>query len=247
MLFAGLGSSCAQNAGVDKFATPKGSQVTIHAIKHGSMRIVLSKAGAASVEFEIDPVRSLPPETDYSALPKADFVLITHEHYDHLDAAAVAALYDKERTTVIANAASAQKLKGLGSVRVMKNGDAFEGKDYPYDIRIEAVPAYNTTKGHTQYHPKGNGNGYVLQLDGLKIYIAGDMEDIPELDKMKGVDVCFLPVNQPYTMTVQQAVRAARTIAPKVLFPYHYGDTDVKSLPTLLKDTGIDVRIRNYR
>ena len=96
-------------------------------------------------------------------------------------------------------------------------------------------------------HPKGRDNGYVLTLDGLRIYIAGDTEDIPEMAKLKDIDVAFLPCNQPYTMTPEQVAKAAKTIKPKVLFPYHYSETPVKRASELLSDTSIDVRIRNYQ
>ena len=113
-------------------------------------------------------------------------------------------------------------------------------------IKVEAVPAYNTTEGHLQFHPKGRDNGYIVTIDGLRIYIAGDTEDIPEIANIKDIDVAFLPCNQPYTMTVEQLVKAAKVVKPKVLFPYHYGRTDVSQIPALLKDAGIEVRIRHY-
>ena len=114
-------------------------------------------------------------------------------------------------------------------------------------IKLDAVPAYNITPGHTQFHPKGRDNGYVLTIDGLHIYIAGDTEDIPEMSELKDIDVAFLPCNQPYTMTLEQVAKAARTIKPKVLFPYHYSQTPIKRVSELLSDTTIDVRIRNYQ
>jgi L-ascorbate metabolism protein UlaG (beta-lactamase superfamily) len=113
-------------------------------------------------------------------------------------------------------------------------------------IKVEAVPAYNTTQGRTQFHPKGRDNGYILTIDGLRIYIAGDTEDIPKMKDIKDIDIAFLPCNQPYTMTPEQLIKAARTIKPKVLFPYHYGQTDVSGIPGQLKGDGIDVRIRHY-
>ena len=130
----------------------------------------------------------------------------------------------------------------FGAGLVMTNGQNF----LLGDIKVEAVPAYNTTEGRQQYHPKGRDNGYILTLDGLRIYIAGDTEDIPEMADIKDIDIAFLPCNQPYTMTPEQLVRAAKTIKPKVLFPYHYGQTDVSSIPNMLKDEAIDVRIRHY-
>ena len=130
-----------------------------------------------------------------------------------------------------------------GSGEVMVNGDKIQIAD---DFTVEAVPAYNTSEGRTQFHPKGRDNGYILAIDGLRIYIAGDTEDIPEMSAIKDIDIAFLPCNQPYTMTTEQLVKAAKTVKPKVLFPYHYGQTDVKGIPSQLKDCGIDVRIRHY-
>lgn len=95
------------------------------------------------------------------------------------------------------------------------------------------------------FHPKGRDNGFVLSFDGLRIYIAGDTEDIPEMADLKDIDVAFLPVNQPYTMTVEQCVAAARTLAPAILIPYHFSQTDLSALPSLLP--GIDVRLRDMQ
>ena len=128
-----------------------------------------------------------------------------------------------------------------GSGTAMVNGDRLQLAD---DITVEAVPAYNTTEGHQQFHPKGRDNGYILTIDGLRIYIAGDTEDIPEMANIKDIDIAFLPCNQPYTMTPEQLVKAAKMVNPKVLFPYHYGETDVSGIPLQLP--GIDVRIRHY-
>ena len=125
----------------------------------------------------------------------------------------------------------------------MANGDKMKIAD---DFIVEAVPAYNITPGHLQFHPKGRDNGFILTIDGLRIYIAGDTEDIPEMKDIKNIDIAFLPCNQPYTMTPQQLVNAAKIVKPKVLFPYHYGQTNVKGIPTQLQNEGIDVRIRHY-
>lgn len=109
------------------------------------------------------------------------------------------------------------------------------------------MPAYNITPGHLQYHPKRRDNGYILTLDGFRIYISGDTEDIPEMKDIKDIDVAFLSTNQPFTMTPAQTAKVAKTIKPKVLFPYHFSDTDVSKVKELLNGTGIDVRIRNYQ
>ena len=220
---------------VDTFTTKNGKTVKIHALVHSSMRIEYD-----GKEIEIDPVTKLGEKTiDYAAMPKADYILVTHEHFDHLDTAAIK-LLTGDKTQLITNQSCANQ---LGYGKVMVNGDVFQLAD---DITVEAVPAYNTTEGHQQFHPQGRDNGFVLTLDGLRIYIAGDTEDIPEMAEVKDVDIAFLPCNQPYTMTVEQLVHAARIVKPKVLFPYHYGQMDVSGIPSLLKDDSIEVRIRHY-
>ena len=213
----------------ERFCTPSGKAVTVTLIKHGSLEISF---GGKSVQ--IDPVSGLGRPTDYSAeFPKADFILVTHEHGDHFDREAIAALTD-ERTALVTNARCADML-GYGTI--LANGESYsEGI-----LHVDAVPAYNTTESHLQFHPKGRDNGFVITLDGLRIYVAGDTEDIPEMSELKDIDVAFLPCNQPYTMTVDQLVNAAKVIRPKVLIPYHYGQTDISSVPALLP--GMDVRI----
>ena len=127
----------------------------------------------------------------------------------------------------------------------MKNGDSLTPVPW---LKLEAVPAYNTTPDRVKYHPKNRDNGYILTLGGNRIYIAGDTEDIPELKQLKAIDIAFLPVNQPYTMTVPQAVHAAKMFNPRILYPYHYSDTDIKQLEEGLKNTPeIEVRIRQLQ
>ena len=187
--------------------------------------------------IQVDPVSQF---ADYTAFPKADVILITHEHADHLDAKAINALTMKT-TVLITNEASRKKLeKGIS----MKNG---EKRTVLKNITIEAVPAYNTTSGREMYHPRNRDNGYVITIDGLRIYIAGDTEDIPEMKALKNIYVAFLPVNQPYTMTVSQAAKAARMFSPKILYPYHFGNTDIKKLKDELKGSAIEVRFREMQ
>ena len=125
---------------------------------------------------------------------------------------------------------------------VMKNGDHLKLTE---DISVDAVPAYNITPGHLEYHPEGRDNGYVFDIDSMKIYVSGDTEDIPELKNLKDIYIAFLSVNQPYTMTVEQCVAAAKVIIPKILYPYHFHGTDVEKIAEALKGSGIDVRIRD--
>ena len=220
---------------VDVFKTKSGKTVKFHALVHASIRMEYD-----GQEIEIDPVTKLGNKTiDYSTMPKADYLLVTHEHGDHFDKEAIAQL-KSDKTLLITNQRCADML-GFG--QAMKNGDKTQLAE---NFTIEAVPAYNISEGRTQFHPKGRDNGFILTIDGLRVYIAGDTEDIPEMEAIKDIDIAFLPCNQPYTMTTEQLVRAAKIIRPKVLFPYHYGQTDVSGLPSQLQESGIDVRIRHY-
>ena len=240
-LILGLMTACGQTGApadiyeTDTFVTPSGKTVRFHALTHASIRIEFN-----GKEIEIDPVSKIGDRIiDYTAFPKADYILVTHEHYDHLDTVAIRVLTKKE-TQLITNRNSADIL-GYGTV--MAKGDRLTLNDR---MTLEAVPAYNTTEGHLQFHPKGRDNGFILTIDGLRIYIAGDTEDIPEMADFKDIDVAFLPCNQPYTMTTEQLVRVAKTIKPKTLFPYHYGQTDLSGIADALKADGVEVWIRHY-
>jgi len=185
----------------------------------------------------VDPWAS---QADYSGLPKADLILVTHEHKDHLDLAAIKAL----RKPGTAVGASAKASSGLDGAVVLQNGDAKELAG----IRVDAVPAYNIEHMRSPgnpFHPKGEGNGYVLHFGTTRVYVAGDTENIPEMAALKGVDVAFLPVNLPYTMTVDMLADAARRLQPRILYPYHTGDTDLDKLAARMKAVpGVDTRIR---
>ena len=231
----GLNVACAQASyEVDEFKTKSGKTVKFHALVHASIRIEYD-----GKEIEIDPVTKLGNKTiDYAAMPKADYLFVTHEHGDHFDKEAIR-LLTGDKTQLITNKRCAEM---LGYGETMANGERLTYNG----ITVEAVPAYNTSEGRTQFHPKGRDNGYILTIDGLRIYIAGDTEDIPEMQNIKDIDIAFLPCNQPYTMTPEQLIKVAKMVKPKVLFPYHYGKTDVTKIPELLKVERIDVRIRHY-
>ena len=180
---------------------------------------------------------------DYSKLPKADVILVTHEHGDHLDPKALE-LIRRPQTKIVLTKLCAEKIAGG---LVMKNGDVrtVDG------LKIEAVPAYNIVHKRPDgdpFHPKGNGNGYVVTFGKQRVYIAGDTENIPEMKDLKQIDIAFLPMNLPYTMTPEMVADAARVFAPKILYPYHYGQTDPNELVKLLADDkNIEVRIRKMR
>jgi L-ascorbate metabolism protein UlaG (beta-lactamase superfamily) len=206
--------------------------LTIHFIGHASL--VFEYNGKT---VYTDPWSNL---ADYSSFPKADIILLTHQHFDHMDPKAID-LLAKDGTQYIE---TKEVFDALAKGVVMKNGE----KKTVEGIEIEAVPAYNTTKGRDIYHPKGRDNGYIITFGKKRVYVAGDTEDIPEMGTFKNIDIAFLPMNQPYTMTPEQVAHAAKMINPKILYPYHYGETDVSKIkPLLAGDKNIEVRIRKLK
>lgn len=177
---------------------------------------------------------------NYGALPKADLILVTHEHGDHLDADAIG-LIAQDNTSLVLTETCAERLE---TGTVMRNGDSRT----IVGIDIEAVPAYNIVNLRSNgapYHPKGVGNGYVLTFGDTRVYVAGDTENTPEMKSLEDIDVAFLPMNLPYTMTPEMVADAAGAFRPRILYPYHYGDTDATALVDLLTDVPeVEVRIR---
>ena len=187
--------------------------------------------------IHIDPVSR---EANYAELPKADIIIVTHEHGDHLDTEAINILHTDKTEIVLTETCAEQVKNGI----IMKNGDIKNIQG----LKIEAVPAYNIihmrSKGNP-YHPKGVGNGYIITFGGKKVYVAGDTENIPEMKKLKDIDIAFLPMNLPYTMTPEMAADAVKSFKPKILYPYHFGNTDTSLLSDLLKEfKDTEVRIR---
>jgi L-ascorbate metabolism protein UlaG (beta-lactamase superfamily) len=230
--FAGVAAG--QSFEKDVIPTSAGDlQVTF--IGHASL--VFSFGGKV---IHVDPVSRY---ANYATLPKADLILITHAHGDHLDPSAIEAIRT-EKSVIVGSPVCAGKVDGLV---VMHNGDrqTFLG------IPITAVPAYNIVHKRANgepYHPKGEGNGYVLTFGKTRVYVAGDTENTPEMKALKNITVAFLPMNLPYTMTPEMVADAARAFRPKILYPYHYGDTDPLRLVALLAgEKGIEVRIRKMR
>jgi L-ascorbate metabolism protein UlaG (beta-lactamase superfamily) len=208
----------------------------------GDLEITFVGHGTLMFAFDakiihVDPWSTL---ADYSLMPKADIVLITHQHRDHLDTKAVEQIRAEKTSVVLTEICAEQVDGGI----VMKNGDT----QTVAGLKIEAVPAYNIVNMRSKgvpYHPKGEGNGYVITLGGKRIYIAGDTENIPEMRGLGGIDVAFLPMNLPYTMTPKMVADAAKAFKPKRLYPYHYGSTDTSEIVELLKDVNeIEVLIR---
>jgi L-ascorbate metabolism protein UlaG (beta-lactamase superfamily) len=206
-------------------------ELTITFIGHGTLMFTFGDK-----VIHVDPYSQV---ADYSILPKADVVLITHEHQDHLDEEALKNIVT-DQTDIILNGNSAEI---LGKGRVLKNGESTE----VLGITVEAVPAYNIVHMRDNgqpFHTKGEHNGYVLTFGDTKVYVAGDTENVPEIKELKDITIAFLPMNLPYTMTPEMVADAALSFRPKILYPYHYGQTDPEEIVNLLKDSGIEIRIR---
>jgi len=212
----------------------------------GDLKITFIGHGTLMFTFggkfiHVDPVGQY---ADYTKMPKADIILVTHEHSDHMDLSAISKIHALKTAVVIAEICS-ESIKGAAIV--MKNGDVKTVQG----LKIEAVPAYNIVHMRSEgrpYHPKGQGNGYVITFGDKRVYVAGDTENVPEMKELKDIDIAFLPMNLPYTMSPEMVADAAKTFKPKILYPYHYGNTDTSKLVDLLKDVKeIEVRIRNLK
>ena len=206
--------------------------LTITFLGHGSLMLDFNQ-----LNISIDPFSQV---ADYSQLPKADLILITHEHQDHLDLTALADVRTENTDLVLTEICAKQITGGT----IMQNGDVRSVRG----IQIEAVPAYNLVhkrENGQPFHPKGIGNGYIMTFGDMRVYIAADTENTPEMKALTDIDVAFLPMNLPYTMTPEMVADAAKAFQPRLLYPYHFGNTDTSKLLELLHDEkGIEVRIR---
>ena len=235
LMFIFVATLAAQKEFEEDIITTSKGDLKITFIGHGTLMFTFS-----GKVIHVDPVSR---EADYSQLPKADLILVTHEHGDHLDTKAID-IIRQEKTDLVLTEKCTDKVEGG---IIMKNGDVKTVQGF----KIEAVPAYNIVhkrESGTPYHPKGHGNGYVIAFADKRVYVAGDTENTPEMKALKNIDIAFLPMNLPYTMTPEMVADAAKAFRPNILYPYHYGDTDTSRIVELLKDVKeIDVRIRKMR
>ena len=224
----------AQDFEADTIKTSAGD-LKITFIGHGTLMFTFG-----GKVIHIDPWSRL---ADYSKMPKADIILLTHEHRDHLDLKALE-LIRTEKSVLVLTETCASRVKGG---IVMNNGDV----KTVGGLKIEAVPAYNIVHMRSEgvpFHPKGAGNGYVITFGDKRVYVAGDTENTPEMKGLTGIDIAFLPMNLPYTMTPDMVADAARAFKPRILYPYHYGNTDTSKIVGLLKDMNeVEVRIRKMK
>jgi L-ascorbate metabolism protein UlaG (beta-lactamase superfamily) len=225
-----LASAAALAAAPEQFSTSAGV-VEIAPVQHASLML---RAGGKVVYVD-------PAQGRYQGMPPADYILITDIHGDHLAPQIVARL-KKPSTVILAPRAVADQLPGC---TVISNGESKTLGPF----QVEAVPMYNLTRGPAAgqlYHPKGRGNGYILAYGGKRFYFSGDTEAIPEMKALRNIDVAFVCMNLPYTMTPQEAAEAVRAFHPAVVYPYHYRGSDTAAFAKALEGSGIDVRLRDW-
>ena len=226
--------TAAEGPPTDRIATSAGP-LDLTFLGHGTLMLTFK-----DTVLHVDPYGKV---ADYAALPRADLVLLTHDHADHLDQAALA-LVRTPATDIVLPPVCADRVQGG---LILKNGETRTVRG----ITVTAVPAYNLVHHRDNgepFHPRGVGNGYLLDFGDTRLYVAGDTENTPEMAALKDVDIAFLPMNLPYTMTPEMVADAARSLRPRILYPYHYGDTDPQRLVELLRDQAdIEVRIRPMR
>jgi L-ascorbate metabolism protein UlaG (beta-lactamase superfamily) len=227
---AGVVAGATAVAAPETFATSAGT-LSLTPIQHASLMI---QAGGKILY--VDPALG-----SYDRLPKADYILITDIHDDHLAPPIVDKL-KKAGTVVVGPKAVAAELTGT---KVVSNGE----KTTLGPFAVEAIPMYNLTRGPSPgelYHNKGRGNGYIVTFGGKRFYFSGDTEAIPEMKALKNIDVAFVCMNLPYTMTPKEAAEAVRAFRPSIVYPYHYMGSDTKEFAKALEGTGIDVRLREW-
>ena len=181
-----------------------------------------------------------PAQGSYAGLPQADVILITDIHGDHMDPALVDKLR-KPTTVILAPKAVAEK---VGGCTVISNGETKTVGTF----KVEAIPMYNLKPAADGqiYHEKGRGNGYILTYGGKRFYFSGDTEGIPEMRALRHIDVAFVCMNLPYTMTPEAAAEAVRAFHPAIVYPYHYRGSDTNAFAKALAGTGIEVRLRDW-
>lgn len=209
------------------------TEILIHPVSHASL-VLETPAGV----IYADPVGE---PAAYDGLPPADLILVTHEHGDHYNAETLGALINENAGLVTNPAVHGMLPADLQSrATAIGNGESQEAMG----IAIDAIPAYNMTEDRLQYHPEGRDNGYILGIGEARVYIAGDTEDIPEMRALTGIDLAFVPMNLPFTMSVDQAASGVLAFAPRIVYPYHYRGSDVEQFKQMVEAENAEIEVR---
>lgn len=248
-----ISTACVGNANSNKPAdlTPETTmekdyiQADLYETNEGQLKVTLVGHGSVMFEYmgkiiHVDPYSQV---ADYSKLPKADLVILTHEHSDHLDTLAINAIKKDDTHYIVSK--TCNEILGYGDI--VSNGD----HTHWANIHIDVVPAYNTVNKRPDgeaYHPKGRGNGYIFTFGDKMVYVAGDTENIPEMDILKDkIDIAFMPKNLPYTMTDEMFIDAAKKVKPRVLYPYHMSEFDKEKIDKALANENIKIEVRTMK
>jgi len=229
-----VGSALAQDASLDGDAiATAGGDIIVHPVEHASLLL-----GFADQVIYVDPVGGA---AAYDGLPPPTAILITHGHGDHFDVPTLQAIAGD--APIITNPDVFDKLPEelKAQATALANGEdgSLNG------IAVSAIPAHNTTADRMNYHPVGVGNGYLITLGDKVVYVAGDTEPTPQMLALTGIAVAFLPMNLPYTMTPEQALEAINTFKPAIVYPYHYGESDLGVLEGAV-NADTELRLRNW-
>ncbi|WP_018479245.1 MBL fold metallo-hydrolase [Pontibacter roseus] len=239
-LLLALVASAQQNKATDKIDTNKGP-LTIQPVLHGT--VVMNWNGKT---IYVDPYGGAEA---FAGIAAPDLILITDIHGDHLDMKTMSAINTSKATLVVPQAVADMLPDSLKQKAIVLANNKHTEQ---LGIAIAAIPMYNLPEDAESRHPKGRGNGYVLEIGGKNIYLSGDTEDIPEMLALRNIDVAFVCMNLPYTMDVDQAASAVLAFKPKTVYPYHYrgqeGLSDVEAFKKKVNagDKNIDVRLRNW-
>ena len=236
----GTSASAAAHAG-NTFETPNGGTITVNPVEHASV-VLETPAGT----IYVDPVGEA---SAYEGLPAPDLVVITHEHGDHYSEETLAAVAGE--APLVVNPAVMEMLSDdlKSRATAIGNGESTEA----LGISIDAIPAYNTTEGRLDFHPEGRDNGYVMTIDGARVYVSGDTEDIPEMRALQNIDLAFVCMNLPFTMAAEAAASAVAEFKPRAVYPYHYrgrddGTQDPQEFARLVGEAaeGVEVKIGDW-
>jgi L-ascorbate metabolism protein UlaG (beta-lactamase superfamily) len=238
-LILGVGGLLAEEPALTGDRVPtKDGDLIIHPVNHATLVL-----GWKNIVVYVDSVGGA---QRFAGLPGPNLIVVTDIHGDHLNGGTLKAVAG-EKTSIIVPAAVASDAGMPEELRshliILNNGESKEIQG----VNVEAVPMYNLTPARAKFHTKGRGNGYVLTFGDKRVYLSGDTEDIPEMRALKNIDVAFVCMNLPYTMTVDQAASAVREFRPKIVYPYHYRGSDLDKFKTLVgESSGVEVRLRDW-